>query len=1226
MKSNPIPEEYLAEKQQIADEIENLGDLQCRSLMTQVIANQKKNIANGRKNEELSLLSDQWQDVVNLTNKKGKLAIDYDEINDLFKKNIQTATSLFPDQLSLTQDSQFTQYIQSFLNTQTKQNLNYCAKTMRDFCDYLNFISQSELEDQQEYFTNFPPSSEFLKCLEGTQERVGILLRDLTSTKDEKPFIAAHERAIRQLTDRVKNSVDQDYESHVFSYIEYSLGITAEEPGFSPQSQILIQDAIRIHRDYHKIFKDELAREIFTIDRTLEGLQDGVAKNNFFIDKPFEVGDKYPTIAKTLAQYATNGESFLRDATSDETVEQVGFEQDLYEIDHNKIHQAFTQNSLRPLNYLRSFKNNHPDLAPIKRQQIADEPQQQPIDNIDPGTPEQARTSRSLNTPPPFRQVIQAPEPQQQPQPPLKSTQEYIDLIQNADKAFFSKEVITAFRNILKTKNHQDREAITIGVETLWMMNSKLLGNSPAISDEITKSLGSNDRGFFFKIASNSLPNQKEKFSQIKSNSISFFAPSSLGSQLILHGSTTEDLKKSIESNIDLFLQPSQMKAKDYKQFAARTDLDELLTFLQTKKNDAANEQGGNAKELSDNFDIMVKRLAYYSIGNGNIATCQNIIDKYLDVGLFHSLNPFKMVALKGAKAVTDFTFDIHQKLFDQTDSSQTAQEKELLRLEDLSSSLNQNISNSTPLEAAVESDNDHFIRRALASLPTIKANDFIHQAAQDNSLNVFSLLIRQGADVISCDQYERSPIFYAITKNHEEIVDLIIQESKDNVEQLNLYVTDFNGNETNPLLEILEKGQVNMLQKFIDAGIDLYNDKNSFNGSAIHHATFYRSHKLIPILKKAGIDINAIDQDGATAIMLSLNNDDSDCLRSLIQEGAELPSSLLEIASTSDNHELHKTLLTTADNITQNTFLHQCALQNIYPDTLPPDTISELLVKKNLEGLTPITLALSQRNFDFLSSLQSQNCDFFNLQDDNAENIFHHIVKMPESSLLENIKDFIRQNSEKMSYPKIHQALFAPNNDQDSILDIAARNSNLEILSELIDVQIINDAQEELNPLFKAIQRQDITATNNLLTYDIDFAKPINTHGSFLNQALATGNLEIVKLLVEKGANPKQANEQGEDALSYADKFHEGNQELKDYLISKTKSTDPESKKRARSTEDADESSYQELRKTKRNKAMSTLKRKPETSEEEEKKPKLSTSVSSAEPAANDNDNTRLI
>jgi len=100
-----------------------------------------------------------------------------------------------------------------------------------------------------------------------------------------------------------------------------------------------------------------------------------------------------------------------------------------------------------------------------------------------------------------------------------------------------------------------------------------------------------------------------------------------------------------------------------------------------------------------------------------------------------------------------------------------------------------------------------------------------------------------------------------------------------------NLESRAFNGN--TPILQAALEGNEIIVNRLIEAGVDLYTVNNDFNG-VLFNACYKDSDNLIYRLVKAGADINDINEDGETALMYAVSASKTRCVNALLFLGAD--------------------------------------------------------------------------------------------------------------------------------------------------------------------------------------------------------------------------------------------------------------------------------------------------------------------------------------------------
>ena len=118
----------------------------------------------------------------------------------------------------------------------------------------------------------------------------------------------------------------------------------------------------------------------------------------------------------------------------------------------------------------------------------------------------------------------------------------------------------------------------------------------------------------------------------------------------------------------------------------------------------------------------------------------------------------------------------------------------------------------------------------------------------------------------------------------------------------------------------------------------------------------------------------------------------------------------------------------------------------------------------------------------------------------------------------------------------------------EDSPLGLAVTKGNLEIVLLLLQAGANADVGGLCNPIVYAVQQERIDLIKILIEYGANVDGCSASGVTALMVAAITGNIKIVEMLLEEGANPDVLDEYGEIALDKAAYY--GNEEIFNYLI----------------------------------------------------------------------------
>jgi ankyrin repeat protein len=94
-----------------------------------------------------------------------------------------------------------------------------------------------------------------------------------------------------------------------------------------------------------------------------------------------------------------------------------------------------------------------------------------------------------------------------------------------------------------------------------------------------------------------------------------------------------------------------------------------------------------------------------------------------------------------------------------------------------------------------------------------------------------------------------------------------------------------FNGN--TPLLQAALEGNLAMVERLLEAGVNLFAVNNDFNG-VFFNACYCDSAEVIRRLAAAGADINDINENGETPLMYAVSASRVQSVKALLELGAD--------------------------------------------------------------------------------------------------------------------------------------------------------------------------------------------------------------------------------------------------------------------------------------------------------------------------------------------------
>ena len=137
--------------------------------------------------------------------------------------------------------------------------------------------------------------------------------------------------------------------------------------------------------------------------------------------------------------------------------------------------------------------------------------------------------------------------------------------------------------------------------------------------------------------------------------------------------------------------------------------------------------------------------------------------------------------------------------------------------------------------------------------------------------------LLDAGAEVRAPEgiRVRRPPLVFAAMTGDNETVKLLLSRGVDASEEA--------------LSEAVTFGHADVVRTLVDAGVNVQLTESS-GVNLLHWATITNRAAVIPVLARAGVPVNAVDDNGFTPLMYAATVDvgDTDTLRALLASGAD--------------------------------------------------------------------------------------------------------------------------------------------------------------------------------------------------------------------------------------------------------------------------------------------------------------------------------------------------
>lgn len=836
MSRNP----YIPYLPDLERKISNLNDLQIRMLMSSIFAKQDEVQDEDGVDKELLRVRDLWL-------RDGDEVLSTENCVDNLKETMRVTRNYFAERGlakdSLKENGDFSRYINSFLVNNQKE----CAAIMYDFVDYACQLSLRPPECWGIYLEAFPPHKEYLKCLDGTKERVEKSHQDLTTSEQYKPFLHAHNAVIAEMVGDLKDHVSLGNETHIPSYLEYSLGLR-EEKIIHPQSQIPTAVSCKIHAQYSVNFRFALAKEMFELSKE---------RANEILEVLHSVGDLFPTVDLNCYQYDKELVDVLKSGLkpyeiNGQSFEKYDEERGLLALDEHLIDQA--ANEIPSLGFLDNF------LAQEKIMALAAEPE---------------KNWRSV-------EALRGFE-----------TSSFFPSSTSLFSGTTASHIVKLLSDESEPINHAEK---LLGLEMLWMMGEQFAGNSPITFMIAMAHLSKISPDYLMqKVApqiAQFLPNQvnkieiiNERFARyikdvniIPSDNLSdlaignlFIGNASLSliKQRINNFPTAAALVVEIEQSLDALVPQPQARSHACKQLMLRPDSLEIFTALQEKLTQAEPSQYWAPPRLQTPF---ISECLMAAARNNDTDTCKFLLEN----------------------------FETKKEIFENTSIMHSAARHDNVELarffmekcgpDNWRGMFLGKRNQCTPAVVAATMGNVAVFKAIYDAVGDkySKVNnegELALVAASHGHSNFIKLLGKLNYDLVVA-RSGSTAVHNAVKGGHENVI-LALKEAGVATQ----YFNQENSDKRTPMELAIVADDKNLVLALGDAGVnDKYiNRKDSDGNAPIHLVASEGRPDLVPVLRDLGADLNLKNNYGDTALHIAINNGNVDAVEALVKAGADL-------------------------------------------------------------------------------------------------------------------------------------------------------------------------------------------------------------------------------------------------------------------------------------------------------------------------------------------------
>jgi ankyrin repeat protein len=160
-----------------------------------------------------------------------------------------------------------------------------------------------------------------------------------------------------------------------------------------------------------------------------------------------------------------------------------------------------------------------------------------------------------------------------------------------------------------------------------------------------------------------------------------------------------------------------------------------------------------------------------------------------------------------------------------------------------------------------------------------------LQHAAGEGHADVVRLLLDRGANVNACSSHSNMPqgtaLQAAVESGQSDIVDILLEHGADP----NLGGGEF----THPIIAAASKGEEAIFKRLLDAKVDVTVLGGEYMSTPLTYAAIYLPTDSIRLILDAGADINHVDNEGDTALIVTAGLGDHETVRLLLDYGADV-------------------------------------------------------------------------------------------------------------------------------------------------------------------------------------------------------------------------------------------------------------------------------------------------------------------------------------------------
>jgi len=487
-----------------------------------------------------------------------------------------------------------------------------------------------------------------------------------------------------------------------------------------------------------------------------------------------------------------------------------------------------------------------------------------------------------------------------------------------------------------------------------------------------------------------------------------------------------------------------------------------------------------------------------------------------------------------------------------------------------------------------------------------------LHIAVTKEQAGFVQFLIDSGVPIDAQNTSKSTALHEAVRRGNVQIIAMLLKAGA------NPAITDVQGN--SPLHIVVPKEKrLEALQQLLASGVSP-NIKDSFGETPLHIATRLKYElPVIKLLISKGATLEEKNKRGETALLIAVQSEQAELVKYFSDIGGNIHSQTLDgitplTLSFTKNFDTFTALLTQKNiytkDITGDSVLHVAIKKNAKPETIPYIAEhSNLIAESNMQGNTPLHLAVSLDNGSLGGILIEKGADIFvsndegftpftlavelggkrgdwffsektmTAKDANGNTALHVAAQMGYASVIREMvnKGASINATNKNNETPIFSALKADSYNVIRVL-LALSNNPLSYISKrdflgntslhiAVKMKAYNSAKLLLSTaqgshpfvnltnqtgsaaLHEAASLGDETLIKLLLAYNADITAQDNSGKSALSRAIIANHIEAARLLLVSGSSPVQQDMNGitplHEAISIVQNFYDKNTAL---------------------------------------------------------------------------------